>query len=63
VATQHGQAYEVWVATSGHTATQTSTVNSAGTQRVDDVTTLELVRLVDRQQRENRDLAGLAGSL
>ena len=33
------------------------------TQRVDDVTTLELVRLVDRLQRENRDLAGLVGSL
>jgi hypothetical protein len=27
------------------------------------VTTLELVRLVDRLQRENRDLAGLVGSL
>jgi hypothetical protein len=63
VATQHGQAYEVWVTRNGHTSTQTSTVNAVGTQRVDDVTTVELVRLVDRLQRENRDLAGLVGSL
>jgi hypothetical protein len=33
------------------------------TQRVDDATTLELVRLVDRLQRENMQLAGLVGSL
>jgi hypothetical protein len=63
VATQHGQAYEIWVARNGDTTTQTSTVNGAGTQRVDDVTTVELVRLVDRLQRENRDLAGLVGAL
>jgi hypothetical protein len=62
VSTQHGQAYEVWVARNGYTSTQTSTVTSAGTQRVD-ATTLELVRLVDRLQRENRDLAGLVGAL
>lgn len=63
VATQHGQAYEVWVTSNGHVTTQTSRVNGQGTQRVDDVTTVELVRLVDRLQRENRDLAGLVGSL
>ncbi len=63
VTTAHGQAYEVWLPSNGTMATQTSRLNSVGTQRVDDVTTVELVRLVDRLQRENRDLAGLVGAL
>ncbi len=63
VATAHGQAYEVWLPSNGTVVTQTSRLNDAGTQRVDDGTTVELVRLVDRLQRENRDLAGLVGAL
>jgi hypothetical protein len=63
VSTAHGQAYEIWLPTNGTAATQTSTVNGVTTQRVDDATTLELVRLVDRLQRENMQLAGLVGSL
>jgi hypothetical protein len=63
VSTAHGQAYEIWLPTNGAEATQTSTVNGVTTQRVDDATTLELVRLVDRLQRENMQLAGLVGSL
>jgi hypothetical protein len=63
VTTQHGQAYEVWVPVDKAVDNHVSTVNGQGTHRVDDVTTVELVRLVDRLQRENRDLAGLVGAL
>ena len=82
VATQHGQAYEVWLRMGGHRpnsmgghvstvndqATRVATLTTAtldgqATQRVDDETTVELVRLVDRLQREARDLAGLVGLL
>jgi hypothetical protein len=65
VATQHGPAYEVWVGMgsqfNGAVTREPSMSTHAGTQR--DATTLELVRLVDRLQREDRDLAGMVGSL
>ena len=63
VATAHGPAYEVWVPAAGPVGREASRVDGQGSQWVDDETTLELVRLVDRFQRENRDLAGLVGSL
>lgn len=66
VTTQHGLAYEVWVDEAvrgnGHVGRVATSSSQTGTQQPDE-TTLELVRLVDRIQRENRDLAGMVGSL
>jgi hypothetical protein len=56
VATVHGPTWEVWVDTAG-------TLDGQGTQTVKGDAVLELVRLVDRLQRENLELGGRIGWL